>query len=404
MRAAKTLAVMFLAVTSAAFGQAPIAAPTGLNGRPQVTTFLHQTLGESWEDFMRITGTKMNPCGSQEPQAGVWCDSFKKIEAGGQADIAVGKGDTSVSLIFSQKRLMQVLAHGKADFSKSLVELSQQYGTPDMQTANTAVWSFLDGGGVTAISKPGNEVVVVYYCKDAKEEVEHALAPPPPTNAQETKNGAPISVKGHMLGETIAEFILKAPGKDKYISLAQKINDCRLGFNNKGVRLKRVTVVEPTGGLSTKHEVDYSPNYDASFSNKINCEDIIGAVDSGARAVVDSPGDAEKGWVPGQATLDRGKLVAFVLYFRTETTSAEKVNHDIAEKFGLPTSQHVDTFQNGFGARFEIPRLVWVRDDAVIVSRALSTHPADTLEVIFWTRAEFEKVTEAVKDAPNSIN
>ena len=297
-----------------------------------------------------------------------------------------------------------MLAHGKADFSKSLAELNQQYGTPDRQTADSAVWSFPDGGGITAIRKPGNEVLVVYYCKEAREEVEHALAPPPPAKAQETKNKAPIGVKGHMLGETISEFILKAPGKDKYISLVQKINDCRLGFNNKGIRLKRVTVVEPTGGLSTKHEVDYSPNYDASFSNKINCEDIIGAVDSRARAVVDSPGDAEKGRVTGQATLDHGKLVAFVLYFRTEATSAEKVDHDIAEKFGLPTSQRVDTFQNGFGAHFEIPRLVWVLDDAVIVSRALSTHPADTLEVIFWTRAEFEKVTEAAKDAPNSIN
>jgi hypothetical protein len=226
----------------------------------------------------------------------------------------------------------------------------------------------------------------------------HASAMVPETAAH------PIIVEGHALGETIGEFILKAPGKGKYISLAQKINDCRLGLSNQGVRMERVTVVEATGGLSTKHRVDYSPNYDANFSNNIYCEDIIGAVDSGTRAVVESPGDAENAWVAGKATLDGGKLVTFALYFRTETTSAERVNHAIAEKFGPPSSQRVDTFQNGFGVGYEVSRLIWLRDDAVIVSRAMATNPEDTLEVVFWTRAEFDKVAQAVDDAANSTD
>jgi hypothetical protein len=57
-----------------------------------------------------------------------------------------------------------------------------------------------------------------------------------------------------------------------------------------------------------------------------------------------------------------------------------------------------------FGVRYETPRLVWLRDDAVIVSRALAIDPEDTFEVVFWTRAEFDKVAQAVEDAANFIN
>ncbi len=47
-----------------------------------------------------------------------------------------------------------------------------------------------------------------------------------------------------------------------------------------------------------------------------------------------------------------------------------------------------------FGVRYETPRLVWLRDDAVIVSRALATDPEDTFEVVLWTWAEFEKMQQ----------
>lgn len=54
--------------------------------------------------------------------------------------------------------------------------------------------------------------------------------------------------------------------------------------------------------------------------------------------------------------------------------------------------------------RYGTPRLVWLRDDAVIVSRALATDPEDTFEVVFWTPAEFDKIAQAVEDQANSIN
>src|SRR5580700_9759783 len=111
MRAAKVLAVMFLAIRGAAFGQAPVTTSPGTNGKSPITTFQHQTLGESWEEFMRISGTQM--CASHEQQAAQWCDAFKKIEASGHGDVVVaGEAASSAMLKFSERKLVQVLLKG----------------------------------------------------------------------------------------------------------------------------------------------------------------------------------------------------------------------------------------------------------------------------------------------------
>ena len=318
MRPAKTLTVMFLAVSSAAFGQAPGTTPAASNGKPQVTTFLHQTLGESWEDFMRITGTKMNACGSQEPQAEQWCESFKKIEAGGQADISVGKSDIAVSLVFSQKRLMQVLVHGKADFSKSLAELTQQYGTSDAQTANTAVWSFPDGGGITAIVKPGNEVVVVYYCKDAKEAVEQVLAPPPPPAL--VGQPVPTDFRGFVLGATIDDII-------------------NAGIFNESV------CVNPKG------------------DTKRACKELE-RVKAGQVVGLQILNDKS-----GRVTLcfEGRKLLEIRVDPSISTSFAEQVSL-LSQKYGKPTALETHTEANALGARWECGDAVWRMPDGAVIS------------------------------------
>lgn len=318
MRAVETLAIMFLAVSSATFGQAPGTTPTGPNGRPQVTTFLHQTLGESWEDFMRITGTKMNPCGSHEPQAAKWCDSFQKIEAGGQADIAVGKGDISVSLVFSQKRLTQVLAHGKADFSKSLAELNQQYGTPDRQSADTAVWSFPDGGGITAIRKPGNEVLVVYYCKEAREEVEQATAPPP--RPEPVDQPVRTDFRGFVLGATIDDVI-------------------------KGGLFNESVCVKPKG------------------DTKRACKDLE-RIKAGQVVGLQILNDKS-----GRVTLcfEGRKLVEIQVDPSISTSFGEQVSA-LSQKYGKPTSLETHIEANAMGARWECGDALWKMADGAIIS------------------------------------
>jgi hypothetical protein len=189
------------AICACAQGSATQSPSPATSGKPQVTTFMHQTLGESWEDFKRITGARLDRCESPTRELAKLCESSKKIEAGEQAELSDGNGDISVSLVFSQKKLMQVLVHGKADFSKTLAELNQKNGPPDTQNANTAIWSFPDGGGVIAVGRPGDEVAVVYYCKDAKDEAQRTIAPPPPSTPMER------SVRtDSRIGETVAQF------------------------------------------------------------------------------------------------------------------------------------------------------------------------------------------------------
>jgi hypothetical protein len=143
----------------------PVASATA---RPQVTTFKHQTLGESWDDFMRITGAKLSPCTSDKPELALWCETFKKIEAGENGTLTDSNASASASLVFSQKKLVQVLVAAKADWAKSLAEFTQTYGAPDTQTQSSAMWSFADGGGITASLGSGNLVRATFYSKADK--------------------------------------------------------------------------------------------------------------------------------------------------------------------------------------------------------------------------------------------
>jgi hypothetical protein len=136
--------------------------------KPQVTIFEHQTLGESWEDFLRISGSKMNPCKSDKPQAAQWCDTFKKIEAEGNGTLTNSNPSGSVEVVFSEKKLLQVLAIAKADWNKSVAEFTQTYGAPDSQTKNSAIWTFADGGGISVTGLPGNLIRANFYSKDGK--------------------------------------------------------------------------------------------------------------------------------------------------------------------------------------------------------------------------------------------
>jgi len=132
------LCLTFALCASPQVGNNELSVPSKVD-KPQTTMFLHQTLGESWDDFMRITGTKLNPCESRTSEVTQWCEGFKKIETSGQGELTSRKRDASVSLVFSHKKLMEVMIQGKADYSKSLSEINQQFGAPDIKTANSAV-------------------------------------------------------------------------------------------------------------------------------------------------------------------------------------------------------------------------------------------------------------------------
>jgi hypothetical protein len=138
------------------------------SGKPQVTIFKHQTLGESWDDFMRISGSQMSPCTSSDPQIAGWCDAFKTIKSSGQGTLTQSNPSASVSLVFAENKLAQVVFVAKAAWAASLADLEKTYGTPDTQTTDFAMWSFADGGGISLSQQPGDLIRGVFYSKDGK--------------------------------------------------------------------------------------------------------------------------------------------------------------------------------------------------------------------------------------------
>jgi hypothetical protein len=178
------LIAILLAINIAAFAQAPERS----TGKPQVTTFMHQTLGESIEDFMRTSGTKM--CASPKPEAAQWCETLKKIEAGERGVVTDKNANASVSMVFVEKKLVQVLVQGQADWDKSIAEFTQQYGAPDTLIGHSAEWAFSDGGGIAVSGQQGNSFTATFFCKDGKPKEEKATATAPAADPTASRNGA----------------------------------------------------------------------------------------------------------------------------------------------------------------------------------------------------------------------
>jgi hypothetical protein len=197
-------------VSSAASGRVP-------TGKPQVTMFRHQTLGESWEDFLRITSIDVSTCMvQQKPLPEQWCETFKKIEAGQNATLSDSNPSASVSLVFSEKKLVQVLVLAKADWAKSFAEFTQTYSAPDTQTPNSAGWSFADGGGIAASTQSGNLVRANFYSKDAKPRDQEASATQP----------EPLQLNGqaHALAESGSASAVGSPSTPvqfNYLNIAE---------------------------------------------------------------------------------------------------------------------------------------------------------------------------------------
>jgi hypothetical protein len=327
----KALAAILVAFACSAFAQ---------TGKPQVTTFMHQTLGESMEDFMRISGAKM--CASQKPQAAQWCETFKKIQAGEKGVVTDSDGAASVSLVFAEKRLVQVLVQGKADWGKSIAEFTQKYGAPDVQTANAAEWAFGDGGGISVSNgQPGNLFTATFFSKDANPTEKKATAPATASNlpmltGAAVAQSAPPSIKGHVVGESIS-------------SLGKVLETCNAKLATPPGKEKK----------SRRTNMEFMKEYDARerAQERAECETLMHAVTFGDRIEnVRIPG--------GLATFDKKVLVKLSIDVAEDSSwnvlrshdeqvippSYDEVVRDLAKKIGQPTGRDDFPTQNGFGA------------------------------------------------------
>lgn len=333
------LTVILLTMSGAAFAQAPTTTPTASTGKPLATMFLHQTLGESWDDFMRISGAKMNPCGSQTPESVQWCESFKKAEAGGRAEIKVRNDTISASLVFSQKKLMKVVINGKADFSKSVVEFTQTYGAPDSQTPNSANWFFADGGGIILAVKPSNEAIATYYCKDAKAEVQteravQDVAAQVTQASPMTQPAQPTAFRNFVLGATFNDMVSAG-----------------------------IIHAEMCEGKVQREMKKGCKDLEKARSGQFVAVTI--QADSTGRVVLNFEGS---------------KLIA-VRIEPSYSTSFELQLLELTKKYGKPTTVNSTTMQNGYGATWDQGYASWKMPDGaeidemeIVVSGSRSVH------------------------------
>jgi hypothetical protein len=162
-----TLSLLFV---QSATGQTP----TSSFVKPTTTTFLHQTLGESVDEFMRISGTNMCMGGILN---GEQCQMLKKAAEGEAQVVSVNNPSALLTITFSDKKLVRISVGIKAGFSQSVSEFTQKYGQPDKRASTSATWLFADGGAITLNDQPGSMVSANYYSKEGREDQSTTTAP-----------------------------------------------------------------------------------------------------------------------------------------------------------------------------------------------------------------------------------
>ena len=150
-----------------------------------------------------------------------------------------------------------------------------------------------------------------------------ALLPAHAQTASDATAVAPVTIKGHVLGETLRDFIAKRPAD------VEELNGCR-----SGARLRNADAYE-------KQWVAES------------CQRLTDALDSGARVSFDEHTD----FIFTSYEFRKAKLVAVqIRQHRTEFADALK---DMKARFGEPTKATSVTVANGYGATMQRPEAFW---------------------------------------------
>jgi hypothetical protein len=302
----------------------------GQEQRPKATMFQHQTLGESFDDFMKLSGTKM--CNSADPQAPQWCDAFRKIAEIGEGQVKASNGNIEATLIFSDKTLMQVVVRGPADYSQTALELNRLYGKPDVQSQASAVWNFEDGGGIALVNN--SDPILTYFCKDARAD----FKPNELVAGISAIGQNDLSVKGHQLGESIPEFA--------------KV---------RGISLEECSLPEKEAKHALKKEYKECQGLLAAFAG-------ARTTFSGYKNDLDQVAQVMRQDFVFSFVFDGGKLSKYEL--TTMRHSFSDVVADLTTRFGKPLSANSATYQNGFGAQYSAGQDAWqLKDGGVILAK-----------------------------------
>jgi hypothetical protein len=348
------LVVVFLTVTVTAFGQTPSTASTGTNGKPQVTTFQHQTLGESFEDFMHISGTNM--CASQQPQAAEWCATLKSIDTTGQGVFEASSAGSSGTLIFSGRKLVKVLLSGKAGWAATMAEYIKKYGTPDSQTADSATWTFADGGGIDAHLLPDNVINMTFYSREGKEQLSQ-------TTAQRTATSLPPNESQDIAEAARRVRASQTKKASAASSPAEAVNAAAQTITIKGHSLQEVGQTDCAAERA--EQVASNKRSDELRTSRIYSDEDIAS--SFAQCQLGTFGVSSQSKKGGEFETffyyQQWKLTSMKFTFLTSVLGnvgqGELLLEDATKKFGKPTGKSEVELQNGYGARWTDTYYVW---------------------------------------------
>lgn len=243
-----------------------------------------------------------------------------------------------------------------------------------------------------------------------------AILAAPMARAQET-----AAIRGHVLGESIADFIGRTPGGQ------QRLDGCRNApprtappsavptkeERKEAKRLKRIDILGNLGNpahLQTAREMEGEERAAASLAL---CRSLLDAVDRGARAEVPLSLEAGSGTPEEVAILDGGKLVGLKLMLgiyrvgdpKWEPAYFEDVRLDMVTKLGKPTSEDDLVTQNGFGAVFHHRVATWDIPSLHAEVREVDPNLNEPItNVSVQTRAEHERELKAAAPRRSALD
>jgi hypothetical protein len=160
-------AIAFLSLVSVSPNVVFAQAPQGPADKPKVTMFDQQNrLGESIDDFMRFSGTRMCTTAALQPAE---CEKLSQAEAGQDTVVKQSLPKAVGYWHFAERKLVEVTTLTFDPFWEQQLSASRRtYGPPDKQTSTYAAWFFDDGGGVTLTRdrKRNNFITVCYFSKE----------------------------------------------------------------------------------------------------------------------------------------------------------------------------------------------------------------------------------------------
>jgi hypothetical protein len=165
--------------------------------------------------------------------------------------------------------------------------------------------------------------------------------------------------KGHVIGETVAEFLSVARDRDRHLTR----DWCKLVLSGP-----------------SKHGNDVVADSLRDMELE-RCRNIDRVIQTGEGTILSS--SAVELGMSGSATFQDGRFV--MLRFEAEDTF-DHVVADISNKVKKEASLATIPYQNGFGAHFDCPAAGWstASIDARIEQKPPSSYPSTLIEVSVW--------------------